>query len=183
MPITQFCYGSACYHPGMKRTASHSGPPQAIPRQKRSGYRLPVVHSEAASMVISSWAPAFDENDLAKLFGRAIVDALPAIEAKISAALESKVLRVLGHFAPDPQSLRPRCVDLATASAYLGLSPNTFRNEVADGLWPKPIRGGNASGRGKLLWDLHALDKALDLRSSPAAELDDGADWLNSLAP
>jgi hypothetical protein len=43
------------------------------------------------------------------------------------------------------------------AAAYLGLGVKRFRDDVAKGLLPQPRRHGR-----RLVWDKHALDKALD---------------------
>ena len=58
---------------------------------------------------------------------------------------------------------------------YLGVSPDTFDDEVQNGLWPAARRRGNRGGR--LTWDRCALDAAADEDSGlsdsgqPAASL------------
>lgn len=54
----------------------------------------------------------------------------------------------------------PRMLSREQAAAYLGVSPTLFDAEVAQGIWPQPIRRGAKGGR--VTWDRHALDRALD---------------------
>lgn len=54
--------------------------------------------------------------------------------------------------------LPPRFLRAEQAAAYLGVSVDTFRAEVAAGMWPPPIRRGART----LTWDRLALDKAAD---------------------
>lgn len=56
--------------------------------------------------------------------------------------------------------LRPRLVDAHIAAAYVGLSVGAFLAAVDAGRYPKPL----ADGRRKL-WDLKAIDAAIDRRS------------------
>ena len=43
------------------------------------------------------------------------------------------------------------------AAAYVGVSPNTFNRTMTDGLRP-----GSKRGYGRVLWDVRALDAAID---------------------
>lgn len=56
------------------------------------------------------------------------------------------------------QNLPPRFLRADQAAAYLGVSADTFKAEVAAGMWPQPIRRGSRT----LTWDRQALDKAAD---------------------
>ena len=58
---------------------------------------------------------------------------------------------------PATPSRPPRCVPRDEAARYCDLSPNSFQREVAAGRLPKPIRFG-----GRVVWDIAALDRALD---------------------
>lgn len=60
-----------------------------------------------------------------------------------------------------------RFLTLSEAAAYLGVSVSTFKEEVAAGRWPPPMRRGR-TGRA-LTWDIRALDRAADLVSGIAA--------------
>ena len=51
----------------------------------------------------------------------------------------------------------PRGLPLEEAAHYVGLSPNTFTEEVKSGRLPKPLRFGR-----RRIWDKKALDQALD---------------------
>ena len=56
--------------------------------------------------------------------------------------------------------LPPPCVRLLSrveAAAYAGVSPNTFDRMMTDGLMPGPKRV-----YGRVLWDVRALDAAID---------------------
>lgn len=56
--------------------------------------------------------------------------------------------------------LPPPCARLLSrgeASAYAGVSPNTFDRMMGDGLMPGPKRVYN-----RVLWDVRALDSAID---------------------
>ena len=52
-----------------------------------------------------------------------------------------------------------RWLSATEAGAYLGVSVEEFRAEVADGLWPQPVRASASRGD---LWDRVALDRASD---------------------
>ena len=54
-------------------------------------------------------------------------------------------------------NLEPRGLSEDHAAAYIGLCDKTFRDMVADGRMPKPIRVGR-----RVLWDRHAVDRAFD---------------------
>lgn len=60
----------------------------------------------------------------------------------------------------------------AEAAAYSGVSPSTFDRMIADRLMPGPKRI-----YGRVLWDVRALDAAIDL--IPGCEVDDSEvnDW------
>ena len=58
------------------------------------------------------------------------------------------------------KALPPPCARLLSrveAAAYSGVSPNTFDRMQADGLMPGPKRI-----YGRVLWDVRALDAAID---------------------
>ena len=50
-------------------------------------------------------------------------------------------------------------MSLKQAAAYWGVSPNTYKKFVRDGVVPPPIRLGN---KGKQIFDRLALDAAMD---------------------
>lgn len=58
----------------------------------------------------------------------------------------------------DQVTIKPRCLSKEEASAYIGVSPNTFLRMVANGKAPKPIM---ISDRRKV-WDKKTLDKFID---------------------
>jgi len=72
-----------------------------------------------------------------------------------------------GWSAAQPAGLAPRFLSVAQAAAYVGVSADTFLEEVALGWWPAALRRG-AKGR-RLTWDRLALDAAADRRSGLAA--------------
>lgn len=58
------------------------------------------------------------------------------------------------------RALPPPCVRLLSrveAAAYVGVSPNTFDRMMIDGFMPGPKRV-----YGRVLWDVRALDAAID---------------------
>ncbi|CAB4124714.1 hypothetical protein UFOVP55_22 [uncultured Caudovirales phage] len=57
----------------------------------------------------------------------------------------------------------PRMLSVELASAYVGLSPNAFRQAVQEGIWPHPTNIGR-----RLLWDKSGLDHIQDRRTSPS---------------
>ncbi len=65
---------------------------------------------------------------------------------------------------PRPATALPlpvrRFLAISEAAEYVGVSVATFREEVADGRWPAPLRRGR-TGRA-MTWDVRALDKAAD---------------------
>jgi hypothetical protein len=67
----------------------------------------------------------------------------------------------------------PRWLSLEQAACYVGVSVNTFLDEVEEGKWPKPVRRGKKGAR--LTWDRHLLDAASDLisglTSNPACDV------------
>ncbi len=65
-----------------------------------------------------------------------------------------------------------RMLSRAEAAAYTGVSPSTFDRMIADRLMPGPKRI-----YGRVLWDVRALDTAID--AIPSGEMDDGEvnDW------
>lgn len=65
----------------------------------------------------------------------------------------------------------PRGMRLPVAAAYVGVSENTFRRQVAAGVWPQPT-----DVEGIKLWDRKALDEAFDRRRGNAASSRSG-DW------
>ncbi len=54
-----------------------------------------------------------------------------------------------------PLSLPPRGLSRVEAAQYIGVSPTTFDQMVADGRMPKPKRID-----GRNVWDRHQLDSA-----------------------
>ena len=65
----------------------------------------------------------------------------------------------------------PRMLSVELASAYVGLSPNAFRQAVQEGLWPNPINVGR-----RLLWDRTGLDQTQDRRANiPSVAMDSAA--------
>jgi excisionase family DNA binding protein len=63
-----------------------------------------------------------------------------------------------------PRGLAPRLLNRKQAAAYVGVSPGTFATMVKDGSMPAPICQGR-----RRLWDLRALDTAIDRLSSNGA--------------
>lgn len=65
-----------------------------------------------------------------------------------------------------------RMLSRAEAAAYTGVSASTFDRMIADRLMPSPNRI-----YGRVLWDVRALDSAID--EIPGGEMDDGGvnDW------
>ncbi len=54
----------------------------------------------------------------------------------------------------------PRRLSAELAAAYLGISVSSFRQGVATGRYPQPIRDGR-----RVLWDRKRLDEIVDLQS------------------
>lgn len=66
--------------------------------------------------------------------------------------------------------LAPRGLPLDLAAAYVGLSPALFEAEVAAGRYPKPTRhGGSDRKAARKVWDVKALDDAMDALSGRVA--------------
>lgn len=68
--------------------------------------------------------------------------------------------------------LPPPCARLlsrAQAAAYTGVSPNTFDRMMSDGLMPGPKRV-----YGRVLWDVRALDAAIDTLPGDGDSFDAG---------
>jgi len=60
---------------------------------------------------------------------------------------------------PLSPSIVPRGMSLKQAAAYWGVSPNTSRKFIRDGVVPPPIRLGS---KGKMIFDRIAQDRAMD---------------------
>ena len=59
----------------------------------------------------------------------------------------------------------PRCLYRDEAARYVGIGTAKFDELVGDGRMPKPFRIG-----GRVLWDVHKLNSAVDtLADTPAA--------------
>ena len=56
-----------------------------------------------------------------------------------------------------PRDDRPRGLSLDESADYVGVSPNTFTEEVKNKRLPEPLRFGR-----RRIWDKKALDQALD---------------------
>lgn len=69
-------------------------------------------------------------------------------------------------------TLAARLVDRESAAAYVGLSPNTFDQEVRAGTFPGPFPLTKTRRR---LWDVRALDAALDRAMGIKTGADDRA--------
>jgi predicted DNA-binding transcriptional regulator AlpA len=65
-----------------------------------------------------------------------------------------------------------RLLDRDAAAAYVGLSPNAFDQEVKAGTFPAPFPLTRIRRR---LWDVRALDAALDRAMGIASKIDDRA--------
>ena len=51
-----------------------------------------------------------------------------------------------------------RCLSIAEAANYVGVSVNTFEKLCADGIMPPPRRLGER----KVVWDVRSLDRYID---------------------
>lgn len=67
---------------------------------------------------------------------------------------------------PDALPGWPRWLTESLAAAYVGVGQETFRREVAAGIWPQPQARG-AKG-GLRTWDRLLLDRASDQLSNPS---------------
>lgn len=65
-----------------------------------------------------------------------------------------------------PAGIEPRFLSREQAAEYLGVSVGTFDYEVANGVWPRPMRRGTKAAR--VTWDRIALDAAADAASGLA---------------
>lgn len=74
-----------------------------------------------------------------------------------------------------PEGMTPRLLSREEASAYVGLSPNSFDAEVRAGTFPRPVKLRKVE---RLLWDRKALDLALDAKLPSVADL--GADGFEA---
>jgi hypothetical protein len=88
-----------------------------------------------------------------------------------------------------PEGAWPRGLSADEAAAYVGLSRNTFLRQVEEGLWPDPIKIGKRTSRhreiaGRVIWDRHRLDLALDqlsgLKKPTGSSLDAEFDLASS---
>lgn len=73
--------------------------------------------------------------------------------------------------------LPPPCARLLSrgeAAAYAGVSPNTFDRMMGDGLMPGPKRVYN-----RVLWDVRALDAAIDSLPDDQESSDAGSSDAN----
>jgi excisionase family DNA binding protein len=64
-----------------------------------------------------------------------------------------------------PPHVPPRALTIRQAAEYWGISPNTFRKLVRQGIAPGPIK---LPGLGRLLFDREQQDRAIDALSSRA---------------
>jgi predicted DNA-binding transcriptional regulator AlpA len=61
--------------------------------------------------------------------------------------------------------VRPRCLSREEAARYVGVGTTKFDELVGDGRMPKPFKVD-----GRVLWDIHRLDAAVDaLADAPAS--------------
>lgn len=71
---------------------------------------------------------------------------------------------------PQSASVAPRLLSQEEAAAYVGLSPNAFWQEVEAGTFPHPFPLTKTRRR---LWDVRALDAALDRAMGMASKQND----------
>ncbi|WP_233243173.1 helix-turn-helix transcriptional regulator [Thioclava sp. NG1] len=64
-----------------------------------------------------------------------------------------------------------RLLSRIEAAAYAGVSPNTFDRMMADGFMPGPKRIYS-----RILWDVRALDAAIDCLPGDSDSSEDGSD-------
>ncbi|WP_024276024.1 hypothetical protein [Hyphomicrobium sp. 802] len=72
----------------------------------------------------------------------------------------------------------PRGLSLDEAAAYVNLSPKSFLAEVDAGRYPAAL----PHKADRLIWDRHALDRALDRISGLIGEMSDGVHISNAAA-
>ena len=75
----------------------------------------------------------------------------------------------------------PRYLTREHAALYVGVSTDTFDDEVRDGIWPSPRRRGGRGGR--LTWDRAALDAAADRALSRSDDEVRGSAATDPLVP
>lgn len=71
---------------------------------------------------------------------------------------------------PVPLTLQPRLISREAAAAFVGLSVRKFDELVSDGRMPKPKRVD-----ARVLWDVRALDAAVDHLDGDVSHTVDGA--------
>lgn len=74
------------------------------------------------------------------------------------------------HILAMETKVKPRLLNRHEASLYVGLSPNTFDRQVAAGTFPAPFP---LTGLRRRLWDVRALDAAIDRVMGIKAKDDD----------
>jgi excisionase family DNA binding protein len=91
-----------------------------------------------------------------------------AMSRDVEAHLSARARRVVPLRTAMPMLPLPvrRFLSIDEAASYVGVSVDTFRQEVADGRWPQPVRRGR-TGRA-VTWDVRALDAAADLMAGIA---------------
>jgi hypothetical protein len=60
---------------------------------------------------------------------------------------------------PPAETIRPRLLTISQVASYWGVSPNTYRKLVRDGVAPGPLP---IDGLGRLLFDRQQQDRAID---------------------
>ena len=71
----------------------------------------------------------------------------------------------------------PRYLNQSEAAQYVGVSETTFKNEVASGIWPQPMRRGSKDTR--RTWDRRLLDLWAD-RHSGIGSTQESAPMVNA---
>ncbi|WP_245434092.1 helix-turn-helix transcriptional regulator [Rhodomicrobium lacus] len=96
---------------------------------------------------------------------------LPCFAQSVNPTLgETAVQREPRKSLPSPLTLQPRLVGREAAAAFIGLSVRKFDELVADGRMPKPKRID-----ARVLWDVRALDAAVDRLNGDVSRAVDGA--------
>jgi predicted DNA-binding transcriptional regulator AlpA len=72
----------------------------------------------------------------------------------------------------------PRGLSREAAAQYCGFGTTKFDEMIKDGRLPKPARVD-----GRVVWDLHKLDKALDRLYQTEAETETDNPWDAALPP